>query len=199
MIAQQQVEGQFHSPAATMPGQSPSSGKTDAFSHLRQPTPSFRIVGPSGRNLVLRMRTAELIRQVGGLAKAATLCRVGKSTLARYTSNNPEDAECFVPVDVIHDLERHAGEPLVTVELCQLAGGAFVSHPKVPPSREELLAQLAAQAKEQSDLTTAICAAVADGEVTREEAALALLEQEEVLRVGAAMRARLLQIVEETK
>ena len=189
--------GASHAVVARAGGLPASSGKTHAFSRLAGTGPAWTAVGTLVRNQLLRLRTAELIRRAGGLALAASRCRVSKSTLARYASTNPDDAECFVPIDVVTDLERYAGAPLVTAELCLLAGGAFVAHPVMPPCRQDLLVQLAAQAREQSDLTTAICLAVADGVVSRDEAALALLEQEEVLRLGAAMRARLMLIVEE--
>lgn len=201
MIAQlhQEAKAPFHPSIGRAAPQPSSLGKIDEISRLASSGPAWSAVGALVRNQMLRLRTSELIRRVGGLAKAATLCRVSKSTLARYASTSPADAECFVPIDVVHDLERHAGGPVVTSELCLLAGGAFVSHPNMPPSRDGLLVQLAAQAKEQSDLTTAICTAVADGHFTRDEAALALLEQEEILRLGAAMRACLLLIVEEAE
>lgn len=195
-----EAKASFHAPTGRRAVQPASSGKMLPISRLiSATTPGCNAVGVLVRNQVLRLRTSELIRRVGGLAKAAKLCRVSKSALARYGSTNPDDAECFVPIDVVKDLERHAGAPIVTAELCLLAGGSFVAHPEMMPSRQDLLVQIAAQAKEQSDLTTAICLAVADGEVTRDEAALALLEQEEILRLGAAMRARLLLIVEEAE
>lgn len=165
-----------------------SLGKITAFSHPRGEGAS--------RGRLLRFRMAELIARCGGLVKAAAKCRVGKSTLARYASTSPADAECYAPIDVVHDLERVAGEAIVTGELCSLAGGSFVAFPDAVPTGQDLLVQLAIQGKEHSDLATAILTGLDGGRLTRANAEAALIEQEEVLRVGALMRAELLAIIE---
>lgn len=72
----------------------------------------------------------------------------------------------------------------------------FVALPPVPAGRADLLQLMAAQAKEQSDVTSAICAALADGTMSPAEAEVALVEQDQVIRLAAALRAELMTIVE---
>lgn len=146
---------------------------------------------------MLKIKFGELLARAGGLEASASFCRVGKSTLARYASTSPADAECFAPIDVVRDLEALVGEPIVTATLCSMADGVFVALPPEPATRGDLLQLMAAQAKEQSDVTSAICAALADGTVTPAEAAIALAEQEQVIRLAATLRAELMTIVEE--
>ena len=145
---------------------------------------------------MLRIKFGELLARAGGLEAAASFCRVGKSTLARYASTAAADAECFAPVDVVRDLEALVGEPIVTATLCSMADGVFVALPPAPATRVDLLQLMAAQAKEQSDVTSAICIALSDGTMTPAEAAVALAEQEQVIRLAAALRAELMTIVE---
>ncbi|WP_267396973.1 MULTISPECIES: hypothetical protein [unclassified Sphingomonas] len=73
----------------------------------------------------LKIRFGELVAMAGGLEAAEGFCRVGKSTLARYYSLAPADAECFAPIDVVRDLERLVGEAPVTSHLCVEAGHRY--------------------------------------------------------------------------
>ena len=58
-------------------------------------------------------------------------------------------------------------------------------------------ALLARQAQEQNDLTQAICSGLADGRFDHADAAKALREVDDVIRVAAAMRAELKMLMEE--
>jgi hypothetical protein len=148
--------------------------------------------------LALKRATAEMIKGVGGVEAAASFCRVGKSTLSDAQNMNKDD--CFVALDVIADLEPLARSrdnwPHVTTKLCEIMGGTFVALPDAPATREDLLSLLAAQSREQSDLTNAICAGLSDGKFDQADARKALAEIDDVIRVAAAMRAELQSIVE---
>jgi hypothetical protein len=148
--------------------------------------------------LILKRATSEMIKGVGGLEAAAGVCRVGKSVLS--DNQSPNRADSFVAIDVVAELEplarERSGWPHVTRALCRVMGGTFVPIPEAPATREDLLKLLADQAREQSDLTNAICAGLSDGKFDQADATKALAEVEDVIRVAAAMRAELMTILE---
>lgn len=148
--------------------------------------------------LALKRAFAETVKGVGGLEAAAGFCRVGKSVLGANQSVN--DDESFAALDVVADLEPlardRAGWPHVTQALCLQMGGTFVALPDAPVSKEGLLARLAQQAQEQNDLTQTICTGLADGTFCSKDAAKALRDVDDVIRVAAAMRAELKMLVD---
>ncbi|WP_374294126.1 hypothetical protein [Sphingomonas sp.] len=144
---------------------------------------------------ILKAAFADLLHSLGYLKVAAGECRVGVSTLHRYASLNTEDADKHAPIDVVAQLERVAGEPLVTRKLCELAGGVFVPLPTAPATREDLLFLLSRKARESSELTAAAiecCTAVDDAPEKRRAAARrAIKELDDVVAVAMTMRAAL--------
>lgn len=70
----------------------------------------------------LKAATRKLVRDAGGCEFAET--RVGKTKLAEYGAPNMPDR--FAPIDVIADLEKSTGQPLVTRELAAAAGYELV-------------------------------------------------------------------------
>lgn len=72
----------------------------------------------------LKRRTDQLIDLCGGLVAAAEETRAGKSSLANYADSREGvvGSALWAPIDIIADLEKAAGEPLVTKELARLAG-----------------------------------------------------------------------------
>lgn len=70
----------------------------------------------------LKTATRRLVDATGGIDPAAASTRVGRATMAQYYSPADRDEAVFVPLDVIADLERVTGEPLVTRQLARLAG-----------------------------------------------------------------------------
>lgn len=148
------------------------------------------------RDRALKIAFGELLGRVGGLEAAAGLCRVGKSTLARYASLSPADAECFAPVDVVRALEAVAGEAIVTTALATMADGTFVKLPSVARPTD-LFGALAALSREVSDTTTAICAGFNDGKFCDVDAEKTLGEVDDVIARAAQMRALLLTIMGE--
>lgn len=146
------------------------------------------------RDRALKIAFGELLGLVGGLEAAAGLCRVGKSTLARYASLSPADAECFAPVDVVRALEAVAGEAIVTTALATMADGTFVKLPSVAHPAD-LFGALAALSREVSDTTTAICAGFNDGKFCDVDAGKTLAEVDDVIARATQMRALLLTIM----
>ncbi len=150
------------------------------------------------RDRKLKIAFGELVALVGGLEAAASTCRVSKSTLARYASLSPADAECFAPVDVVRALEAVTGQAVVTSELACMADGTFVKLPSVARPAE-LFGALAALSRETSDTTTAICTGFNDGKFCDVDAGKTLAEVNDVIARATQMRALLLTIIGEAE
>ena len=69
----------------------------------------------------LKRHTEALIKDLG-YAKACEVSGKSKATLGRYASSNDENAERFIPVNVLIALEAHASIPFVTKALAELQG-----------------------------------------------------------------------------
>ena len=77
--------------------------------------------------LSLKAAFRRLTKAAGGQQAAASLTRVDFQRIGRYGS--PNEA-MHVPIDVVADLERDVGLPMVTHELADLAG--YILIPKPP-------------------------------------------------------------------
>lgn len=152
------------------------------------------IVPSAVRERKLKIAFGELVGLVGGVEAAASDCRVSKSTIARYASLSPADAECFAPVDVVRALEAVAGQAVITTELANMADGVFMKLPSVTRPAD-LFAALSDLSREASELTAAICAGFNDGKFCDLDAAKARSECDDVIQRAAQMRALLDTII----
>lgn len=152
------------------------------------------IVPSAVRERKLKIAFGELVGLVGGVEAAASDCRVSKSTIARYASLSPADAECFAPVDVVRALEAVAGQAVITAELANMADGVFMKLPSVMRPAD-LFAALSDLSREASELTAAICAGFNDGKFCDLDAAKARSECDDVIERAAQMRALLDTII----
>jgi hypothetical protein len=144
----------------------------------------------------LKQATGDMLKGVGGLEAAAAFCRVGKSVLSDCQSvNNPDR---FIAIDVVADLEPLAREregwPHVTRALCTLMGGTFVALPDGAVTRVDLLGSLGRLAQENADISTKLCAALADGVCRAAEARVVRHEVAQAQAVLAALDAQLAAI-----
>jgi hypothetical protein len=149
------------------------------------------------RDRMIKVRFGELLAEIGGAREASAFCRVNHSILSGYASLSPADAERFPPIDVVRDLEAVAGKPLVTMHLAVEAGGAFVEVPAAEATGADLLTLLAAQSRESSELTNALCLGLADGRLCAAEARKARDEVQQLVRVAMQMDAELALIMGE--
>lgn len=78
-----------------------------------------------GVNYALKAATRKLVEHCGGQTYAAEQTRVPQSNLSDYGSN--QKPERFMPADVILDLERAAGDPILTRELAEQQGFVLVA------------------------------------------------------------------------
>lgn len=89
------------------------------------------------RSARLKAVTRRLVERAGGAEVAALATRVAHSQLSAYGSLTERDR--FAPVDVVADLERDIGDPLVTRELAGLAGFRLVPIDGAGPCGDEEL------------------------------------------------------------
>lgn len=107
--------------------------------------------------------TQRLIDACGGFRAAAAAARVGKSQLHRYTDPRETEGDAFMPADVILSLEMQCGDPIMTRYLA-----AWTAHALVDTGRTDAgdySQQLTACVQAQADLTKAMLANAAPGEI----------------------------------
>lgn len=122
----------------------------------------------------LKIATARFVGQCGGQESAASVTRVGHQALSDYgNTTSDRHRDTFMALDVVLDLALDrlaAGEtPSLLVDLCRLAGGAFVPLPR--KGADGAWAQEVADAvREGGEAASAVCQALADdGAVSAEE------------------------------
>ena len=156
-----------------------------------------KICSAGEQNADLKRKTRELIAAADGQDKASEKCRISQQQLQRCASLNAEHSSTFLPLDVVLCLENDTDRPIVTEYLAKAAGAVLVMVPHVAAGAVDLLQLLASQSKESSDLTAAICTALADGTINSGEAHRAIDEIDQLVRVAMQMRAELALIVGE--
>ena len=107
-----------------------------------------------------------LVAACGGLEAAAAATRLHKTGLA--LAYDPHAADRFAAVDVVADLERAAGEPILTQLLAAMQGYALT---RVDPMAGCELAAIASVGEKSSEVFAAFGRAMADGAITPEERA----------------------------
>lgn len=123
-----------------------------------------------------------LVQQAGGLEAAAAATRVNKTVLA--ASYDQEAKDRFPALDVVADLERAAGVPVVTRLLAGMHGLALVH---VEPISGCAISAMASVGQNSSEVFAAFGRALADGVIT--EAERAVLRQEMLDLVAVATEA----------
>ncbi|WP_319498045.1 phage regulatory CII family protein [uncultured Cohaesibacter sp.] len=145
--------------------------------------------------LRIRRRCRELTKKSGGVECAAELTRVSPAQIARY--GQPQGAD-WMPVDVVADLEKDIGEPVVTRTLALALGFELV---RLPEGRWEgdINQQLAAMLREMGDVVQKVGQALADdGCISQDEARRLRLRKElaDLLQVAVGMDVAIKQIEE---
>jgi hypothetical protein len=140
---------------------------------------------------LLKRATVEMIKGVGGQEAGEGFTRVRRSMLSEYGS--PNHPNCFVPIDVVADLEplarERTGWPHVTQALCRAMGGTFVPEPEAPVTGSDLLTLSSQLSSEFNDAIGAVCAGLADGKWCGKDGERLEGELEQLLRVVVQMRA----------
>ena len=113
-----------------------------------------------------------LLDAVGGINGAVQILfpHVGRSQLARYTSENEDDAPTNMPLHIIDKLEDVSSVPIVTRWLAHRRHHLLIPMPKAG-NPEPYLANLCKIGEETALLFSKAHAALADGTLTAAEAA----------------------------
>lgn len=136
--------------------------------------------------LTIKAAVRRALTFAGGGDCFTHVTRVDAPRLSRYASQNDPQ---HMPVDVVLELDREAGGPVVTGQLAALQGYRLV-HSKVDcrPVDGELAPRLA---REAGEVTAAVIEAIADGMITPREKARLLKEIEEAQSALHDLTARL--------
>lgn len=129
-----------------------------------------------------------LVARCGGLEASAAVTRLHKTQLAQ--AYDPHAQDRFPAVDVVADMERAAGEPILTQLLAAMQGYALA---RVEPVAGCELRAIAAVGERSSEVFAAFGRAMADGAITVEERASIhreLLDLVAVATEAAAMLGR---------
>ncbi|WP_180966876.1 hypothetical protein [Cohaesibacter celericrescens] len=140
-------------------------------------------------------KVRELTRKCGGVECAADVTRVSFGTLSRYQRvQSPE----YARIDVIIDLEKDCGVPVVSAAMARASGHALVKLPD-GVGRGDVVGTLGRLHAELADVTGRIGQCLAnDGCVTRDEIIQTRLRKEidDLLRAVVAMDAEIKAIEE---
>jgi len=101
-----------------------------------------------------------LLKLAGGQEAAENFTRGKHQTLNRY--GNPNEPDCHAPIDVIVDLERVVGEPIVTKQLADMGGYLLVKKVETAGS-SDMLAHLVTVGRENGDVMTVLSDVVSSG------------------------------------
>ncbi len=82
----------------------------------------------------LKQATRHLVKACGGLEAAAAITRVGHSELSRYY--DPRE-KLHIPADIVADLERDCGRPILTQTLANLIGFELVQMPTIAGGQDD--------------------------------------------------------------
>lgn len=149
---------------------------------------------PAARYKALKTRFRQLVDEFGGAEQAATRTRVGATALYNYGNLNSPDN--YPPIDVIMDLERDCGQPVVTRELANASGYLMIEHLSVAPSVDKIAVALAAVGRESSDVFALAAKNMADGKVSPQEAQALLRQVDEGITALIAFAAMLRPIAD---
>lgn len=143
---------------------------------------------PANDYAAIKAATRKLVSHAGGPVAASAVTRGGHQNIGRYGSAQADDAERFMPADVIADLESECGQPVLTRALAKLAGHLLVPEPRVVRSGTALGLITAKALKETSDVFVALGDGLGDGRLCAADAARIETEIEEAIIKLMALR-----------
>ncbi len=121
------------------------------------------------------MQSHELLKEVLKKTSAKQIAaEMGLSLSLIYKWAEPPDdgtgSGAHNPLDRIEQLLRITGDTRIAQWVCELAGGFFITNPKVKPDAKQLIPSTNNIVQEFADMLGVIAVAAADNTVTREEA-----------------------------
>ncbi len=137
----------------------------------------------------VKAATRRLVDICGGQESAASITRVSHQTISRYRL--ADRADDFIPADVLLDLEKDAGDPLVTRVLAARQGWTIVpAHAQ--PSGATLMQSIGQITQETSDVVNAVANGLADGEFDARDIDLTIPEIDQAIERLAGLKQALL-------
>lgn len=136
----------------------------------------------------LKAASRQLVNAAGGTVAAAAVTRGDHQSISRYGSAHPDNADRFMPIDVLADLESECEQPLLTKELARLSGHLLVPVPHVVRSGTALGVVTAKALKETSEVFVALADSMGDGKLCAADAAAIGREIDEALAKLAALK-----------
>lgn len=133
----------------------------------------------------LKAAFRQLLKMAGGQEAAALITRGKHQTLNRYGNASEDNLDCHAPIDVIADLERDVGEPVITRHLADLTGYMLIKKTAVAADAN-LLTHLSTLASESGQTIQAIAEGIADPDLTEAELARIVKEARELANAAAA-------------
>lgn len=152
--------------------------------HVQKPE-NIRPTTPEERR-DLKMLTQRAVRNVGG-SNFANDTRVVESKLSEY--GNPAIERQFMPIDVVADLERVLGYPIITEHLAQMQGFRVVSDEAV--AEEPDMEDVGALSDTQGKLLSMLIRYAPNGYDHR--------ERREILPVAEALLVQLQELIKGLK
>ena len=146
----------------------------------------------------LKAASRELLAACGGSREASAIVGVRRQHLDDCANANTELFLRAHEIGALEDVATTAERPpIVTTVLAKRQGFELVRLPEAAPTTGTLVEQLLALATEHGQLSAALATALADGRCCRDDAVRVLPQAEQMLSVGAAIRATLMAIVKE--
>lgn len=136
----------------------------------------------------LKAATRQLVNSAGGASAAAAVTRGDHQSISRYGSAHADNADRFMPIDVLADLESECEQPVLTKELARLSGHLLVPVPSVVRSGTALGVITAKALKETSEVFVALADGMGDGKLCAADAAHIGREIDEALAKLAALK-----------
>ena len=144
--------------------------------------PHATIPRPAGS---LKNATVALVTACGGTQAAADFVEalglrksLSQTQVQRYGSIRDQDADCYMPVDIVAALEAHCGQPIISRYLALQQGQVLVAGR--PGEGEAITSHIATLSEKFGQVMKVTGAALADGRVDPSETApvIAALQEE---------------------
>ncbi|MBF2715699.1 hypothetical protein GOZ80_06090 [Agrobacterium vitis] len=118
----------------------------------------------------LKGATRRAVQMAGTAECFQHTTRVGKAPLSNYASTSEDNAEKFMPLDIVLEADLEAGSPVITEQLARLQGYRLVKdEPEAAPSGLGFI-DLLTMDSFAAALKTAVVEALDDGHISTGEA-----------------------------
>jgi len=136
---------------------------------------------PATTYTALKTATQQFIDDAFGTQTlAAKATRVGQSAISDYGNRGPEQAETFMPIDVMLDLVSASGNVDLLRHLATQAG--CLLHQLHDAGSDAVGRQTMRSSQEYAELIASVMAAKADGKITPAESTRVLADISELMR-----------------